>query len=96
MIVLARSVFASSTWRSFTRTCSRAALMRATSALFSAVYVTATAAGNKLLTGAARTAARVAFAVVLVVFAFSGAYILVPLAIVAVTKVSISRRAVPV
>ena len=70
------------------------ALMRATSALFVAVYVTATAAGNKLLEGTARTAARIAFAAVLVVFAFSGAYILVPLAVIAITKVSISRRAV--
>ncbi len=61
------------------------ALMRATSALFVAVYVTATAAGNRLLTGAARVAARVAFVAVLVVFAFSGAYILVPLAILALT-----------
>ena len=61
------------------------ALMRATSALFVAVYVTATAAGNSLLTGAARLAARIAFVAVLVVFAFSGAYILVPLAILALT-----------
>lgn len=70
------------------------ALMRATSALFVAVYVTATAAGSKLLDGAARIAARVAFVAVLVVFAFSGAYILVPLVIIAVTKLSLSRRAV--
>ena len=59
--------------------------MRSTSALFIAVYVTATAAGDRLLTGAARMAARVAFVAVLVVFAFSGAYILVPLAILALT-----------
>lgn len=70
-------------------------LMRATSALFIAVYVTATAAGSRLLGGVARASSRVAFAVVLIVFAFSGAYILVPLAIVVLTKVSISRRAVP-
>ena len=61
------------------------ALMRSTSALFIAVYVTATAAGDRLLSGAARMAARVAFVAVLVVFAFSGAYILVPLAILALT-----------
>ena len=35
----------------------------------------------KLLDGAARVASAIAFAAVLVVFAFSGAYILVPLAI---------------
>jgi amino acid efflux transporter len=65
------------------------ALMRATSALFVAVYVTATAAGSKLLDGWPRTAARVAFVAVLVVFGFSGAYILVPLAIIAITKLSL-------
>jgi amino acid efflux transporter len=70
------------------------ALLRATSVLFVAVYVTATAAGNRLLAGAARTAARVAFVVVLIVFAFSGAYILVPLAVVAITRLATSRRAV--
>ena len=70
------------------------ALMRATSALFVAVYVTATAAGNKLLDGTARIAARIAFVAVLVVFAFSGAYILVPLVIIAITRLSLSRRAV--
>jgi amino acid efflux transporter len=70
--------------------------MRATSALFIAVYVTATAAGNKLLEGAPRIAARVAFVAVLLVFAFSGAYILVPLAMLALTKVALSRRSVGV
>lgn len=70
------------------------ALMRATSALFVAVYVTATAAGNRLLDGTARIAARIAFVAVLVVFAFSGVYILVPLAIVAATKLSLRRRRV--
>jgi len=70
-------------------------LMRATSALFIAVYLTATAAGSRLLTGIARTASRVAFVVVLVVFAFSGAYVVVPLAVVALTAASLARRAVP-
>lgn len=70
------------------------ALMRATSALFVAVYVTATAAGHKLLEGRARAAASVAFVAVLIVFAFSGAYILAPLAVLALTKVTLSRRAV--
>jgi amino acid efflux transporter len=69
-------------------------LMRATSALFIAVYVTATAAGNRLLEGGARLASRVAFVAVLVVFVFSGAYILVPLAIVALTR--LARRATAV
>jgi amino acid efflux transporter len=67
-------------------------LMRATSALFVAVYVTATAAGARLLDGAARTAARVAFTAVLIVCAFSGPYILVPVAIVALTRALVSRR----
>ncbi|MDA0181281.1 amino acid permease [Solirubrobacter phytolaccae] len=70
------------------------ALMRATSALFVAVYVTATAAGHKLLEGTGRAAAGIAFVAVLVVFGFSGAYILVPLAVIALTKVSSSRRAI--
>jgi amino acid efflux transporter len=64
-------------------------LMRAVSALFVAVYVTATAAGFRLLRGAPRTAAGVSFAAVLVVFAFSGPYLLAPLglslAVVALT-----------
>jgi amino acid efflux transporter len=65
-------------------------LVRATSASFVAVYVLATAAGIRLLTGRARTAAAVAFAAVLVVFAFSGAYLVVP-AVVAI-GVSVRRR----
>lgn len=58
-------------------------LVRATSASFVAVYVIATAAGVRLLTGAARTAAAVAFAAVIVVLAFSGPYLLVPAAVAA-------------
>jgi amino acid efflux transporter len=57
------------------------ALMKATSATFVAVYVAAMAAGVKLLVGRGRTAAGVGFVAVLVVFGFSGAFILVPLAI---------------
>jgi amino acid efflux transporter len=53
-------------------------LVRAASAAFVAVYVTSTAAGVRLLQGAARTAAGVAFAAVVVVLAFSGPYLLVP------------------
>jgi amino acid efflux transporter len=56
-------------------------LMRACSAAFVAVYVTATGAGIRLLRGPARVAAAIAFAAVLVVFAFSGLYVLVPLVI---------------
>lgn len=66
-------------------------LMRATSALFVAVYVTATAAGSRLLAGGSRMAARIAFVAVLIVFGFSGAYVLVPLAVMAV---SARRKAV--
>jgi amino acid efflux transporter len=57
------------------------ALMRATSAAFVAVYVTSTAAGVRLLSGAARASSVVALAAVLVVFAFSGPYVLVPVLI---------------
>jgi amino acid efflux transporter len=65
-------------------------LVRATSTSFVAVYVLATAAGIRLLNGRARAASAVAFAAVLVVFAFSGAYLVVP-AVVAV-GVSVRRR----
>ena len=58
-------------------------LVRACSAAFVAVYVIATAAGVRLLTGAARAAAAVAFAAVAVVLAFSGPYLLVPVAVAA-------------
>jgi amino acid efflux transporter len=56
-------------------------LVRACSASFVAVYVIATAAGVRLLTGAARAAAAVAFAAVIVVLGFSGPYLLVPAAV---------------
>jgi amino acid efflux transporter len=46
-----------------------------------AVYVTATAAGVRLLTAGARRAAAVAFAAVVVVLAFSGPYLAIPAAI---------------
>ena len=58
-------------------------LVQACSASFVAVYVTATAAGVRLLGGAARWASGVAFAAVLVVFAFSGPFVLVPAVIAA-------------
>jgi amino acid efflux transporter len=60
------------------------ALIRACSASFVAVYVISTAAGVRILAGGARRAAAVACAAVTVVFAFSGAFLLVPAAIAAV------------
>jgi amino acid efflux transporter len=69
-----------------------AGLIRATSTSFVAVYVTATAAGLRLLPGRARAAAGIAFAAVLVVFAFSGVYLAVP-AVVALVALSVRRRA---
>ena len=68
-------------------------LVRASGAAFVAVYVTATAAGVRLLDGAARWAAAIAFAAVLVVLAFSGPYLLVPAAVAAaaLTAVRSSR-----
>jgi amino acid efflux transporter len=65
--------------------------VRACSASFVAVYVLATAAGVRLLTGAARAAAAVAFAAVVVVLAFSGPYLLVP-ATVAGAALALTRR----
>jgi amino acid efflux transporter len=66
-------------------------LIRAASTSFVAVYVTATAAGTRLLGGRPRAAAGVAFVAVLVVFAFSGVYLAVPAA-VAVVALSVRRR----
>jgi amino acid efflux transporter len=65
-------------------------LIKATSAAFVAVYVTSTAAGVRLLSGTGRRLAAVSFAAVLVVFAFFGAYLLVP-AIVAVVALRVRR-----
>ena len=56
-------------------------LVRASSAAFVAVYAPATAAGVRLLSGAARGCAAVAFGAVLVILAFSGPFLLVPAAI---------------
>ncbi len=53
-------------------------LVRACSASFVAVYVAATAAGVRLLDGAARWCAAVAFAAVVVVLAFSGPFVARP------------------
>jgi amino acid efflux transporter len=62
-------------------------LVRACSTCFVAVYVTATAAGARLLTGRLRAIAALSFALVVAVLAFSGAYLAVPgaLAIAALT-----------
>jgi amino acid efflux transporter len=59
------------------------ALVRACSASFVAVYVLATAAGVRLLAGAARRCAGIALLAVVVVLAFSGPFLIVP-AVVAV------------
>ena len=68
-------------------------LVRACSAAFVAVYVAATAAGVRLLDGAARVAAGVAFVAVAVVFAFSGVYVVVPVvvALVVLTATALGR-----
>lgn len=58
-----------------------------------AVYVTATAAGVRLLGGAARWASGVAFAAVLVVLAFSGPFVLVPAGIAAAVLLRYTRAA---
>ena len=58
-------------------------LVRASSAAFVAVYLTATAAGIRLLDGGARLAAIIAFATVLAILAFFGAFLLVPTTIAA-------------
>jgi amino acid efflux transporter len=65
-------------------------LVRATSACFVAVYVTATAAGARLLDGRLHAVAAAAFVLVVVVLAFSGAYLVAPAAIAAI---AVSRRA---
>jgi amino acid efflux transporter len=70
------------------------ALIRACSACFLAVYVLATAAGFRLLDGRARAAAGVGCAAVLLVLGFSGAYVLVPVAI-ALLAARPARRRVP-
>lgn len=68
-------------------------LVRACSASFVAVYVAATAAGVRLLDGAARWCAAVAFAAVVVVLAFSGVFLLVPAAVAAAVLAGTAVRA---
>jgi amino acid efflux transporter len=66
------------------------ALLRGTSAAFVAVYVVAMAAGARLLRGAGRIAAAVALVAMLVIFGFSGPYVLVP-AVVAIAATASTR-----
>ena len=56
-------------------------LVRATSASFVSVYVVATAAGVRLLAGAARWCSGVALVAVVAVLAFSGPYLAVPVVV---------------
>jgi len=70
------------------------ALVQATSASFVAVYVTATAAGVRLLDGAAHRAAGVAFVAVVVVLAFSGPFLLVPAGVAAAVLFPYRRAAI--
>ncbi len=67
-------------------------LIHATNAVFIAVYVTATAAGIRLLDGPARVAAAIAFVAVVIVFAFSGLFVLVPIAISLSLRLTTTRR----
>lgn len=67
-------------------------LVRATSACFVAVYVTATAAGARLLDGRLRAIAALSFVLVVVVLAFSGAYLAVPAAVALLAVAALSRR----
>jgi amino acid efflux transporter len=71
-------------------------LIRATSACFVAVYVAATASAVRILRGLERAAASIALALVVVVAAFSGWYLLLPAAsavcFAAVRRHSTSRR----
>jgi amino acid efflux transporter len=69
-------------------------LVRACSASFVAVYVTATAAGVRMLGGAARVSAAVAFAAVVVVLAFSGPLVLVPAGVAVAVLVPYARAAI--
>jgi amino acid efflux transporter len=66
-------------------------LIRATSALFIAVYVLALASAARILEGGFRRCARVALAAVCVLAVFSAWYLLVPLAVLA-TTVAVRRR----
>ncbi len=68
-------------------------IVRAISTCFVAVYVTATAAGVRLLEGRLRAAATASLALVVVVFAFSGAYVAAPAAVAVLALAFVSARA---
>ena len=67
-------------------------LVRACSTCFVAVYVTATAAGARLLAGRLRIVAALSFVLVVAVLAFSGAYLAVPAGIAALALATLRRR----
>ena len=69
------------------------ALMESTSAAFVAVYIVALGAGVRMLDGGARAAAAVALAVMLVVCAFFGWFLLVPALIALAANWPLRRRA---
>jgi amino acid efflux transporter len=68
-------------------------IVRAISACFVAVYVAATAAGVRLLDGRLRGAAALSLALVVLVLAFSGPYIVAPMAVALVAGAFVSARA---
>jgi amino acid efflux transporter len=69
-------------------------LVRATSALFIAVYLLAILSAIRILDGAGRSAAIAALALILVLAVFSAQFLLVP-AIVAVGALALRRRLLP-
>jgi amino acid efflux transporter len=68
-------------------------IVRAISTCFVAVYVAATAAGVRLLDGRRRAAAALSLALVVVVLAFSGAFIAAPAAVGLAALAFVSARA---
>jgi amino acid efflux transporter len=68
-------------------------LVRATSTCFVAVYVTAMAAGARLLDGRLRAIAALSFVLVVIVLAFSGPYLAVPAAVTVATGLCALPRA---
>jgi amino acid efflux transporter len=68
-------------------------IVRAISACFVAVYVTATAAGVRLLAGRLRGAAALSLALVVAVLAFSGPYVAAPAAVALLAGAFVSARA---
>jgi len=71
------------------------ALVAGCSACFLAVYAMATAAGSRLLGGPVRWAARGGLVAALVVLGFSGAYLLLPLAVAAGCRLALRGAARP-